>query len=946
MDATHHRENIFFRPGSDAEGAVIFLPTDTAGTPGLLNTEVIENLGLAPSIIPRDVSNYSLVKLNRGNLCFVVTVGNGDTATLLASNLTDALLDKRVLRAKSLWIPLMGTGAGQLSLRESYEIIENALRATGWLNKTDASIIIAPPAKTRIEDVAGASPASSIEGIEEQVEHPEVRLASAVQAALEFAAGLRAGTDQRRGPVSTTLLFFALSESQTEAAPNTLRKDHASLLFSGAIHALAGSEQYREVWEAYFSSAFTLPASPLTNRSFRLTPNVQEVLRRAEQRSGTRPAEIDDVVRSLLAYPKGRHRTTIEAMDVSMDKLLGEYNDALTGAIGKKLVNDVAAETDQLGYDRYANAITDFLVDAETPPPLSISIQAPWGAGKSSLMHQIRNKLDPKEQREKFKTAQNALSGGNRLKLGEVLSFLDRRHASETSKPVGQSELWTVWFNAWKYDTSEQMWAGLVDAIVSQISNRLHPVDRELFLLRLQLARIDDGIVRRKIYDRIVTIWWAKVRAWLIAGGAAIASFVGVGSVVTATQSLNPTLTALLEWSPLVPIVALATYLSIEYFKSREKTQNEPASFSLAEYLTVPNSIKLLGSVHHIHQDLVRVLSLTPIQATTDLPTPIVVFIDDLDRCSPSKVASVVEGVSMFLASDDYRCMFVIGMDPQMIAAALEEAHAKVRIQLPRYERTVPLGWRFMDKFIQLPFTIPPSGGSDLEKYVNWLGEVEAPATPAASTSKGRTSEPEKPHIFTSHPSPSKQPLPTEEREEASGDFSERASEAERKFKESRDVGIIIRHAALDTAGNPGNPREIKRIANLARLYLGLRNSRRANDPPWRSPSLDQYARWITVTLRWPDMMRWLQWGADEGTWTTAQSSIPLIERRLQLLQDQAQIARKADGWAKALEKTLKVPINKESDWACDHKLFEFFQAEARLEPHQTLSDAARQGFW
>jgi hypothetical protein len=505
-------------------------------------------------------------------------------------------------------------------------------------------------------------------------------------------------------------------------------------------------------------------------------------------------------------------------------------------------------------------------------------------------------------------------------------------------------ELWTVWFNAWKYDTSEQMWAGLVDAIVSQISNRLKPIDRELFLLRLQLARIDDGIVRRKIYDRVVTIWWANVRPWLFAGGAAIASFFGVGKIAARTP-LDPIWISLLEWSPLVPTVVLAIYLTIEYFKSSEKTRNEPATFSLAEYLSVPDYHQALGNVHHIHEDLLRVLSLTPVQTATGLPSPIVVFIDDLDRCSPSKVASVVEGVSMFLASDDYRCMFVIGMDPQMIAAALEEAHAKVRLQLPRYERTVPLGWRFMDKFIQLPFTIPPSGTTALEQYVGWLGRAEETER-TTTTPEERPAPPRSEAPVVSSLQSASVDQHTNGEQVPPRISPESHSPAERKFKESRDVGVIIRRAALDTPGNPGNPREIKRIANLARLYLGLRNNRRASQASWRSPSLDQYARWITVTLRWPDMMRWLQWGADEGTWTKTQNKVPLVERRLQFLQDEAKSANKADDWAKALEKTLKVPIGKESDWACDHKLFEFFQVEASLGAHETLADAASRGFW
>ena len=50
---------------------------------------------------------------------------------------------------------------------------------------------------------------------------------------------------------------------------------------------------------------------------------------------------------------------------------------------------------DSLGYSDYAHAIYRFLTHPQTRPPLTISIQAPWGGGKSSLMRMIQNELDP-----------------------------------------------------------------------------------------------------------------------------------------------------------------------------------------------------------------------------------------------------------------------------------------------------------------------------------------------------------------------------------------------------------------------------------------------------------------------------------------------------------------------------------------------------------------------
>jgi hypothetical protein len=349
----------------------------------------------------------------------------------------------------------------------------------------------------------------------------------------------------------------------------------------------------------------------------------------------------------------------------------------------------------------------------------------------------------------------------------------------------------------------------------------------------------------------------------------------------------------------------------------------------------VPDYDQTLGSIHHIHKDLLRVFSLTPRNKETSKPFPIVIFIDDLDRCSPSKVASVVEGVNMFLASDEYQCMFVIGMDPQMIAAALEEAHAKVLDQLPSFECTVPLGWRFMDKFIQLPFTIPPSNNDRLKSYIDWLAtpgdlvdERTRPAPSSSSPSANTTSK-------TDAPAPPSSQLPANATWDAIS-----SPTAQERFRESRDVGIIIREAVASTSGNP---REIKRLTNLARFYLGLRNARQRDMPYWQAPGLSQYARWITLTLRWPDMMRWLQWGADECSWDSELASRNLQERRLHVLEQKAATANDPKAWEEGVTNALKVSPSKTTGWVKDAKLFEFFKT---MKEHERLSTAAAKGFW
>ena len=355
-----------------------------------------------------------------------------------------------------------------------------------------------------------------------------------------------------------------------------------------------------------------------------------------------------------------------------------------------------------------------------------------------------------------------------------------------------------------------------------------------------------------------------------------------------------------------------------------------------------------------------------------DGPSPLVIFIDDLDRCAPSKVAAAVEGVSTFLASDLYRCIFVIGMDPQMVAAALEEAHKDMRGQLPSFERAVPLGWRFMDKFIQLPFTIPPANRGDLQDYMNdlrgvrdedeleeepeveaWVVEQQPPlwrkivrflveaGRSAWAYLRQRWSAVRMQVLGGAAPTPAAAPSQGV------------AADAVAPFQESLDVGNIL-DAFKDQ--EVGNPRELKRLANMARFYLALRKERKLRDNAWTPPDPSQYARWIALTSRWPDMMRWLQWGADEAQWTDPTTD--LIVRRLRVLEEEASAASKPARrrvarapphlvtWRDGVVSRLNLEKDRGGHWLSDPKLFEFFQKEAARKPGERLSDAASVEFW
>lgn len=88
----------------------------------------------------------------------------------------------------------------------------------------------------------------------------------------------------------------------------------------------------------------------------------------------------------------------------------------------------------------------------------------------------------------------------------------------------------------------------------------------------------------------------------------------------------------------------------------------------------------------------------------------LVVFIDDLDRCSSEKVIETFETIKLFLNTP--ACTFVIGADPRKIEYAVGEVYKVTEDNRKR---------DFLEKIIQIPFVIPEQKIDDVVCYVGML---------------------------------------------------------------------------------------------------------------------------------------------------------------------------------------------------------------------------------
>lgn len=197
-------------------------------------------------------------------------------------------------------------------------------------------------------------------------------------------------------------------------------------------------------------------------------------------------------------------------------------------------------------------------------------------------------------------------------------------------------------------------------------------------------------------------------------------------------------------------------------------------------------SKKLAETMEGFERDFKKLL----IQVEVDT---VVVFIDDLDRCSSDKVVETFETIKLFLNTP--RCTFVIGADPKRIEEAVGEvygANHKTRRD-------------YLEKIVQLPFQIPEQGLRDIQCYVGLL--VLQPYLGAVLWQELLEYRPELYASSTTVLDAQKAWLT--DRRDKLGDVFEKAVQG---------LERVLSQATTIARGLHGNPRQVKRFLNILAL--------------------------------------------------------------------------------------------------------------------------------
>ena len=99
--------------------------------------------------------------------------------------------------------------------------------------------------------------------------------------------------------------------------------------------------------------------------------------------------------------------------------------------------------------------------------------------------------------------------------------------------------------------------------------------------------------------------------------------------------------------------------------------------------------------------------------------TGLVVLIDDLDRCNPDHIIDNLEAIKLFLNVE--HTAFVIGADRRIVEHAIRDKYAQRASDPADREQTERLVKDYLEKLVQIPYTLPRLSTTEIETYMTLL---------------------------------------------------------------------------------------------------------------------------------------------------------------------------------------------------------------------------------
>jgi tetratricopeptide (TPR) repeat protein len=338
---------------------------------------------------------------------------------------------------------------------------------------------------------------------------------------------------------------------------------------------------------------------------------------------------------------------------------------------------DIPTTKDLLNFTTYAESIAESIGrDFNKTMPRTIGVYGDWGSGKTSFMKMIEQRLRKKE-------------------------------------------IYPIWFNAWKYDKEDNLWAALIQTIFDQarVSGGKHR--RPLVKLRIWMTNIRLG---NGLWEVIKKLSPLLFRLLIISICFIV---LGLDSKVTATflstWLLNTPVPSMAVQAFVKTFIVFVALIAVDPFKLINLF-NGKLGIDYSKFSHQPSYRGHIAFLDEFREEFERIVRLL------GRGNPLVVIIDDLDRCLPEKTIQVIEAIKNFL--DIEGCVFLLGFDSKMVENAVAIKYKEIITfnndnKNGVIQKNTIYHKDYMDKIIQQPILLPRLPKAEIETFVKRLSDDE-----------------------------------------------------------------------------------------------------------------------------------------------------------------------------------------------------------------------------
>ncbi len=274
-----------------------------------------------------------------------------------------------------------------------------------------------------------------------------------------------------------------------------------------------------------------------------------------------------------------------------------------------------------------------------TTGPFSVGIYGEWGTGKTSLLHHVKSLLEAKER--------------------------------EGSPHLAYPYLVTVLFNAWQHEKDAEPLAHLAEAVDAAVTKRLKDVQT----------------LTGKVEEKAIE--------WLRSAHMASRALIYASSIESGADPVKDLAKAsgFTLWK-LVPFLRFSPKDAIDRYEKLQQESGNPDSKAWTAHIKQSVTRAVLHSFRTKHALLDKV------RPGKEHRIPrVVIFIDDMDRCTPEDAFKLLQSIKLAIAQPGF--VFVMTLDPAALQPFLEKKVGEAGLAASAGSKAI-----YLDKLVQLPYPL------------------------------------------------------------------------------------------------------------------------------------------------------------------------------------------------------------------------------------------------